>query len=543
MQFFVNSLSLHFTPRCGLCICFDGRGGMNSVFEEQILAEKLSKLNSTQQCIETLSHWCIFHRSKAEIVVATWGKQFHSSQMVQKIPLLYLANDILQNSKRTGNEFVSEFWKVLPGALKDIIEKGDDHGKNVVSRLVGIWEERKVFGSHAHGLKDLMLGEQLPPPLEFSRKRSRSVRNVKRDSRYIRTKLTIGGAEEKIVSAFELVVSEHRSEDEEMSKCRSAIQRVKKLEEEVDLACSKAKDPNRKTLSKELEGEEHVLKESIEKLKVVEANRTALVSQLQEALHEQEAELENVRTQMQVAQARAEEARKMRKLLDDDKYIAVAKQSNTTPPPIYTSAKGGQQPKKSAAAIAAEVADRLAASTSSQYIMSSVLSSFAAEEAKNVGLTMSSSAFSSFPTPPVNSLSHLPPPELSTAPSTTYQSLLVQQPTLQQTQTLTSSQTQYHMVTTPSPQHYVQPSGVMVNSYSYVMPPLPPGPPPPQPPPQPHMVNNSAAASGANYSAALNAITSATACAPKFPSSWPLSASRNGLLWALPPVKLTILHR
>lgn len=56
--------------------------------------------------------------------------------MVQKIPLLYLANDILQNSKRTGNEFVSEFWKVLPGALKDIIEKGDDHGKNVVSRLV-----------------------------------------------------------------------------------------------------------------------------------------------------------------------------------------------------------------------------------------------------------------------------------------------------------------------------------------------------------------------------------------------------------------------
>lgn len=51
--------------------------------------------------------------------------------------------------------------------------------------------------------------------------------------------------------------------------------------------CYPAKDPNRKTLSKELEGEEHVLKESIEKLKVVEANRTALVSQLQEALHEQ----------------------------------------------------------------------------------------------------------------------------------------------------------------------------------------------------------------------------------------------------------------
>ena len=56
--------------------------------------------------------------------------------MVQKVPLLYLANDILQNSKRKGNEFVTEFWKVLPAALKDVLEKGDDHGKRVVSRLV-----------------------------------------------------------------------------------------------------------------------------------------------------------------------------------------------------------------------------------------------------------------------------------------------------------------------------------------------------------------------------------------------------------------------
>ncbi|KAK2979943.1 hypothetical protein RJ640_007086 [Escallonia rubra] len=79
----------------------------------------------------TLSHWCIFHRSKAELVVSTWAQQFHDSEIAQKVPLLYLANDILQNSKRKGNEFVTEFWKVLPIALKDLIEKGDDHGKNV----------------------------------------------------------------------------------------------------------------------------------------------------------------------------------------------------------------------------------------------------------------------------------------------------------------------------------------------------------------------------------------------------------------------------
>ena len=59
--------------------------------------------------------------------------------MLKKVPLLYLANDILQNSKRKGNEFVAEFWKVLPAALKNVVEKGDDRDKNVVSRLVSFY--------------------------------------------------------------------------------------------------------------------------------------------------------------------------------------------------------------------------------------------------------------------------------------------------------------------------------------------------------------------------------------------------------------------
>lgn len=58
--------------------------------------------------------------------------------MAQKVPLLYLANDILQNSRKKGNEFVFEFWKVLPGVLKDLIEKADDQGRKAVNRLVCI---------------------------------------------------------------------------------------------------------------------------------------------------------------------------------------------------------------------------------------------------------------------------------------------------------------------------------------------------------------------------------------------------------------------
>lgn len=460
---------------------------MNSVFNEQILADKLSKLNSTQQCIETLSHWCIFHRDKAELVVTTWGKQFHNSEMAQKVPLLYLANDILQNSKRKGNEFVTEFWKVLPSALKEVIGKGDDHGKNVVSRLVNIWEERRVFGSRTQSLKDIMLGEELPPPLEFGRKRSRSVRIVKRDTRSIKTKLTVGGTAEKIVSAFHLVVSEHSTEDEEMSKCKSSVQHVRKMEKDVDMALAQAKYPKRKTLSRELEEEESSLKQCIEKLKVVEANRLALVSQLREALNEQESELENVRTQIQVAEAQAGEASNMRKYLDDENYVGERKPLAITSTSNETLAKAGQTSKKTAAAIAAEVADRLTASSSSQYIMSSVLSTFAAEAAKSAGLSKPSSypATNNSFSKPEKSLSDsnvlMPTQLLNPPPSNPYQSMLVPHPTVHGQMPNTPGQ--YHSLPNPTSQQYLQPSAGMMSPYGYGSIPALPSVPPPSAPP------------------------------------------------------------
>lgn len=460
---------------------------MNTAFGEQILADKLSKLNSTQQCIETLSHWCIFHRSNSELVVATWDKQFHGSEMAKKVPLLYLANDILQNSKRNGNEFVVEFWKVLPAALKEVVKQGNDREKNVVSRLVKIWEERRVFGSHNQILGDVMLGKELPPPLEFGKKRSHSVRIVKRDSRSIKTKLSIGGTAEKIVSAFHLVLSEHATEDEEMNKCKSAVNRVKKLEKDVRMVLTKAKDSSWNTLAKKIEEEENLLNQSIEKLKVVQANRLALVSQLQDALHEQESELENVRTQMQVAQALAEDSAKMRKHVDGD-HVEDAKPSTVSSDANTKSA--ARTMRKSAASIAAEVADKLAASSSSQYIMTSVLSTFAAEEAKNAGLLKSSTSSASFSSgvsspilkpenhlPVSNPNVFMPAPQPNYPQNNTYQSLMVTPPTIQGQ--ISNSKVQYHSIPNP-PQQYLQPSGVMVGSYDYGS--LPPLPSPPAPP-------------------------------------------------------------
>jgi len=83
-----------------------------------------------------LSNWCIFHRKKAKEIVDTWASKFHAAPKEQRVPFLYLANDILQNSRRKGPEFVNAFWTVLPAVLRDVLDTGDDSVRNSANRLV-----------------------------------------------------------------------------------------------------------------------------------------------------------------------------------------------------------------------------------------------------------------------------------------------------------------------------------------------------------------------------------------------------------------------
>ncbi|CAN8256754.1 unnamed protein product [Cochlearia groenlandica] len=456
---------------------------MSTVFSEEILSDKLAKLNSSQQSIETLSQWCVFNLVKAELIVTTWEKQFHSTEMTQKVLLMYLANDILQNSKRQGNEFVQEFWNVLPGAVKDIVSQGDDRDKGVVSRLVMIWEDRRVFGSRTKNLRDIMLGEDFPLPLDISKKRPRGSKSSKRDSKSSRTKPSSGSVAEKISSAYTLVIAENSNEEAEVKKCKSIVKQIKKMKKDVEETCSTAKDnPKRKSLVKELEEEEHVLRQCVEKLKSVKGSRTSLVNQLKDAFRKQKSELENLKAQIQVAKEQAEEAQNMQKRLNDDDYtskpttLASGSVSATTITES-TNNNSGQPPKMTPASVAA----MLSASTSSHMIMQSVLSSFAAETTKTSGL---SNADSTVPVSDSN-------PPAFVVPS--YNN--------SQNQTSTT-QGRYHVIPNPQPPpppQFLKPP-VMNNPYGFgnipLMPPGLPLLPPPQLQQQPHMTGNQQPNSG-----------------------------------------------
>nr|KJB76351.1 hypothetical protein B456_012G083900 [Gossypium raimondii] len=322
---------------------------MGSSFNAQILVEKLAKLNNSQASIETLSHWCIFHMNKAKQVVETWDRQFHCSPREQRLAFLYLANDILQNSRRKGSEFVGEFWKVLPNALRDVIENGDEFGRNAALRLIRIWEERKVFGSQGQILKEELVGRQ-------SENNNRNGRHVG-----VKLKQPVRNTVDKIVSAYQVVYGSQMDEDVIFSKCRNAISCIDKVDKEIGTDVNTGQFRG-SALVEEVQGQHAVLRDCIQQLTAVASSRASLVSHLREALQEQEFKLEQVRAELQVAQSRSEHAAP----------VMYARQASFPD----NSGRNEEDPRKSAAAA---VAAKLTASTSSAEMLSYVLSSLASD--------------------------------------------------------------------------------------------------------------------------------------------------------------------
>ncbi|TVU34603.1 hypothetical protein EJB05_16440, partial [Eragrostis curvula] len=86
---------------------------------------------------KALSHWCVFHRRYCQQVVKTWDCEFRTAPCERRISLLYLANDIMQNTrKETNGGYITEFMRVIPDALNEVFNNGDGPGRVAVKRLI-----------------------------------------------------------------------------------------------------------------------------------------------------------------------------------------------------------------------------------------------------------------------------------------------------------------------------------------------------------------------------------------------------------------------
>ncbi|XP_055606706.1 regulation of nuclear pre-mRNA domain-containing protein 1B [Uranotaenia lowii] len=117
-----------------------------SSFTESGLVKKLLELNPSQQSIQTLSLWLIHHRKHHSIIVKTWFKELQKAPTSKKLTFMYLANDVIQNSKKKGPEFGKEYENYLLKCFKHIAQSGpEDKTIHSLNRILNIWGERGVY--------------------------------------------------------------------------------------------------------------------------------------------------------------------------------------------------------------------------------------------------------------------------------------------------------------------------------------------------------------------------------------------------------------
>ncbi|XP_031636981.1 regulation of nuclear pre-mRNA domain-containing protein 1B [Contarinia nasturtii] len=118
-----------------------------SAFTETALIKKLIDLNASQQSIQTLSLWLIHHRKHYANIVKSWYKELMKVPQSKKLTFMYLANDVIQNSKKKGPEYGKEFGKMLKNAFTHIGEtcSSDEKTLGSLGRILKIWEDRGVY--------------------------------------------------------------------------------------------------------------------------------------------------------------------------------------------------------------------------------------------------------------------------------------------------------------------------------------------------------------------------------------------------------------
>ncbi|GFN74349.1 regulation of nuclear pre-mRNA domain-containing protein 1b [Plakobranchus ocellatus] len=116
-----------------------------SSFSDSNLVKKFAELNTTQQSIQTLSLWLIHHRKHSKTIIQVWYRELEKAKPSKRLTFIYLANDVIQNSKKKGPEFSKDFAHILPDAFSQAAKDADDKMKASLGRVINIWRERGVY--------------------------------------------------------------------------------------------------------------------------------------------------------------------------------------------------------------------------------------------------------------------------------------------------------------------------------------------------------------------------------------------------------------
>ncbi|KTW28418.1 hypothetical protein T552_01680 [Pneumocystis carinii B80] len=115
-----------------------------------LIRSKFAALNSgSQEEITSVSSWVLFHRRSAKQIVETWMQSLLDASGLRKLNLIYLANDVTQQSKaRKREEFVNAFSTVIAEAMENAYRHGTQDVQNRLKHVANVWEQRNVFSEN-----------------------------------------------------------------------------------------------------------------------------------------------------------------------------------------------------------------------------------------------------------------------------------------------------------------------------------------------------------------------------------------------------------
>lgn len=125
----------------------------------KVLEEKLANLDCSQSNIEKTSEEFLSNLRKEESIVEDlvnlW--KYFCMRKTNKLPYVYLANDIIQNSAYRKIKFHESFFKHILEVYPLLYHIVNDKTKKEIHRMIDIWSERNIYDSEKlHSLKCLL---------------------------------------------------------------------------------------------------------------------------------------------------------------------------------------------------------------------------------------------------------------------------------------------------------------------------------------------------------------------------------------------------
>ncbi|KAI0200997.1 RNA polymerase II-binding domain-containing protein [Astrocystis sublimbata] len=115
-------------------------------YNDDAVLAKLSSLSETQDSIVSVAQWIMFYRRHADRTVQLWLQKLKDSSSHKRLNLIYLANEVAQQSKaRRKEEFLVSFSPAIAEAVTAAYKGAPHDVQQRIRRVVDVWRERGVF--------------------------------------------------------------------------------------------------------------------------------------------------------------------------------------------------------------------------------------------------------------------------------------------------------------------------------------------------------------------------------------------------------------